>query len=54
MAIRDYLRGHVQNMIGASLFAYIENPYGYTVEDLYNKGYIRLEKIQSEIKEKEG
>lgn len=34
--IRDYLHGHVKNMIGTSLFAYSENPYGYTVDDLYN------------------
>ncbi|MBR2871650.1 MAG: hypothetical protein IKB98_09810 [Clostridia bacterium] len=26
VVIRDYLRGHVQNMIGTSLFAYQENP----------------------------
>ena len=36
VVIRDYLRGHVKNMIGTSLFAYKENPYGYTLEDLYN------------------
>ena len=34
--IRDYLRGHVKDMIGTSLFAYKENPYGYTLDDLYN------------------
>ena len=36
VAIRDFLRGHVENMVGTSLFAYNENPYGYTLDDLNN------------------
>ena len=35
--IRDYLRGHVKNMIGTSMFAFEENPFGYSQEDLINK-----------------
>ena len=35
--IRDYLRGHVKNMIGTSMFAYRENPFGYSQEDLINE-----------------
>ena len=37
VVIRDYLRGHVKNMIGTSMFAYRENPFGYTQEDLINE-----------------
>ena len=37
VVIRDYLRGHVQNMIGNSMFAFEENPFGYTNEDLINE-----------------
>ena len=37
VVIRDYLRGHVKNMIGTSMFAYEENPFGYSQEDLINE-----------------
>ena len=37
VVIRDYLRGHVQNMIGTSNFAYRENPFGFTLDDLNNE-----------------
>ena len=36
VVIRDYLRGHVKNMIGTSNFAYRENPFGFTLDDLNN------------------
>ena len=37
IVIRDYLRGHVKNMIGTSMFAFEENTFGYTQENLINK-----------------
>ena len=47
VVIRDYLRGHVKKMVGTSNFAYKENPFGFTLEDL-NKGQIS-EKDQEKI-----
>ena len=35
--IRDFLRGHVKNMIGTSMFAFEKNPFGYNQEDLINE-----------------
>ena len=36
VVIRDYLRGHVKNMLGTTMFAYRENPFGFTLDDLNN------------------
>ena len=53
VVIRDYLRGHVNNMIGTSMFAYRENPFGYTQEDLINERIPKedMDKIQKWYKE---